>query len=48
MKEYGKITFLNFMEFYFDSADVNKFPEAKKELEKILNTPELDNILLLF
>ena len=30
--------------FLIDSADVNKFPEAKKELEKILNTPELDNI----
>lgn len=30
--------------FLVDSVDVNRFPEAKKELEKILETPELVNI----
>ena len=30
--------------FLVDSVDVNRFPEAKKELEKILDTPELVNI----
>ena len=30
--------------FLVDSVDVNRFPEAKEELEKILATPELVNI----
>ena len=30
--------------FLVDSVDVNRFPEAKIELEKILDTPELVNI----
>ena len=30
--------------FLVDSVDVNRFPEAKTELEKILETPELVNI----
>ena len=30
--------------FLVDSVDVNRFPEAKEELEKILDTPELVNI----
>ena len=35
---------VNAILFLVDSVDVNRFPEAKKELEKILETPELVNI----
>jgi GTP-binding protein SAR1 len=30
--------------FLVDSADVKRFPEAKEELDSVLNTPELQNI----
>ncbi len=30
--------------FLIDSADSKRFPEAKEELENVLNTPELENI----